>query len=146
NEVLLTDFGLVTVSRSTRMVNTGEKVIVGTWEYTAPEQFRNEARLASDQYSLGIVVYEWLCGTPPFSGDFWQLAYQHRDVPPSPLREKNSSLPPAVEQVVLTALAKDPKQRFASVQAFAATLEQAGKSQEKGPLPPQRSTPLAPTA
>ncbi len=85
-----------------------------------------------------------MLGTPPFSGDFWQLAYQHRDIPPSPLREKNSSLSPAVERVVLTALAKDPKQRFASVQTFATALEQASKSQEERQLPPRKSTPLAP--
>lgn len=133
NEVLLSDFGLSVVNRSSRITNMEEKVIVGTPLYMAPEQFRNESRPASDQYSLGIVVYKWLCGSTPFSGNPIQLAYQHRDVMPLRLRDENPSLSPSIEQVVMTTLAKDPARRFASVQAFAIALEQA--SQEKSPPP-----------
>ncbi len=133
DEVLLSDFGLSVVNRSTLTLNMEAKVIVGTPLYMAPEQFRNESRPASDQYSLGIVVYEWLCGSTPFSGNFIQLAYQHRDVLPLRLRDENPSLSPVIEQVVMTALAKDPARRFASIKAFANALEQA--SQEKSPPP-----------
>ena len=108
NEVLLSDFGLSVVNRSTRTMNMEDKVIVGTPLYMAPEQFRNESCPASDQYSLGIVVYQWLCGSTPFSGNSIQLAYQHRDVLPLRLRDENPSLSPAIEQVVMTTLAKDP--------------------------------------
>ncbi len=127
NEILLSDFGLATVSRSTRSTNMEDKSVVGTALYMAPEQFRNKSRPASDQYALAIVVYEWLCGAPPFSGNFLQLAYQHRDIPPSSLREENPALPSVVEQVVLKALAKDPHERFAGVQEFAKALEDAYK-------------------
>jgi serine/threonine protein kinase len=141
NEILLSDFGLATVARSTRSVDVGNKVIAGTALYMAPEQFLNKPRPASDQYSLGIVVYEWLCGTTPFNGNFLQLAYQHRDVLPLLLRDQNPSVSQAVEQVVMTALAKDPARRFASVRAFANALEQA--SQEKV-SPPRNFVPASP--
>ncbi len=117
-----------------RLMSTENRVFAGTPFYMAPEQFRGKPRIASDQYALGIVVYEWLCGKPPFTeGDFLQLGFQHAYEPPSPLSDTNHSLPPAVEQVVLTALAKDSTKRFANVRAFATALEQASKSQ----LPPQ---------
>jgi serine/threonine protein kinase len=88
----------------------------------APEQFQGRPRRASDQYALGIVVYEWLSGDVPFHGSFLQVAIQHRLTPPPPFREKGFILLPAVEQVVMRALAKEPKERFASVQEFAQTL------------------------
>ena len=56
-----------------------------------------------------------------------EIVTQHLTVPPSPLREKNPTIPPSVEQVVMIALAKDPHERFASVQAFANALEQASQ-------------------
>ena len=141
NEVLLSDFGLSIVTRSTRTMNLEDKVIAGTPLYMAPEQFLNKPRPASDQYSLGVVVYEWLCGTPPFGGNFMQLAYQHREVLPPRLRDENPSVSLAIEQVVMTTLAKEPARRFASIRAFATALEQA--SQER-PLPPQNFMPATP--
>ncbi len=143
NEVLLSDFGLATVTRSTRSTNLEDKSVGGTALYMAPEQFRNDPCLASDQYALAIVVYEWLCGTPPFSGDPLQLAHQHRDIPPPPLRDKNPALPSAVEQVVLKALAKDPHERFENVQAFATSLEEACKLSPEPP-PPEPPPPIVP--
>ena len=124
NDLLLSDFGLATVAHRTATQNT--QTIAGTAVYMAPELFRGKSYAASDQYALGIVVYEWLTGQPPFNeGDFIQLGFQHSYVPPEPLSEKIPSIPKDVEQVVMTALAKDPKQRFGSVKAFANALEQA---------------------
>lgn len=91
----------------------------------APEQLQGKPRRASDQYALGIVVYEWLCGDRPFHGSFTEVYSQHMFVPPPSLRKKLLDFPPAVEEVVMTALAKDPKERFATIQAFAIALEQA---------------------
>src|SRR5271157_4824751 len=91
----------------------------------APEQFQGHPHRASDQYALGVVVYEWLTGDHPFHGSFSEIASQHLFVPPPPLREKVPTISSEVEQVVLTALEKDPHKRFASVQAFAVALEQA---------------------
>ncbi len=124
NELLLSDFGLATVAHRTATQNI--QSIAGTAVYMAPELFRGKSYAASDQYALGIVVYEWLTGQPPFNkGDFIQLGFQHSYVPPEPLSEKNPAIPKDVEHVVMTALAKDPKQRFGSVKAFANALEQA---------------------
>jgi hypothetical protein len=74
-----------------------------------------------------VVVYEWLTGNRPFTGQFTELAVKHMMVPPPPLRETVHDISPDVERVVLTALEKDPKQRFGSVQAFAMALERAAK-------------------
>jgi serine/threonine protein kinase len=123
NELLLSDFGIALVAQSSRLQSRQE--VVGTALYMAPEQLRGKPRLASDQYSLGVVVYEWLSGNRPFYGSFSEIASQHMFVPPQPLCEKVPELPRAVEEVVHTALAKEPQQRFASIKAFATALEQA---------------------
>ncbi len=123
DQVKLSDFpGIAPIAQSTRY-QTQE--VIGTVAYMAPEQLQGKPRPASDQYSLGIVVYEWLSGTPPFRGSFTEIASQHVLVPPPPLHEKVPGISPAVEQAVMVALAKDPQQRFASVRAFAHALEQA---------------------
>jgi len=128
NEVLLTDFGIVTVAYSTSKPFQKTQDITGTIPYMAPEQIHGKPRPASDQYALGIIVYEWLCGERPFHGTLTELFSQHLFVPPPPLREKAPDIPADVEQVVLTALAKDPKDRFGSVTAFANALEQASSA------------------
>jgi hypothetical protein len=91
----------------------------------APEQIMGKPRLASDQHALGIIVYEWLSGQRPFQGTSNEIALQQTQAPPPPLREKVPTISPAVEEVVMTALAKEPQQRFASIKSFASALEQA---------------------
>ncbi len=125
NQVVLSDFGIATIVQSSHYQHT--EGVAGTAAYMAPEQLRGKPRPASDQYSLGIVIYEWLTGARPFQGSFAEIASQHLFEPPPPLREKLPTISPAVEQVVLRALAKDPRERFASVQDFAAAFEQASK-------------------
>jgi serine/threonine protein kinase len=93
----------------------------------APEQLQGRPTFASDQYALGIVTYEWLCGKRPFEGNSWAIINQHLSAPPPPLREQYPEIPVAVEQVVLKALAKNPQDRFASVEAFAEALERASQ-------------------
>jgi len=122
-EVLLSDFGIATVAHSTGSLEL--QTIVGTAPYMAPEQFQGHPRPASDQYSLGIVVYEWLCGSPPFQGSLPEVAMKHSMTPPTPPRDVQPTIPLEIERVVLTALAKDPRERYASVLAFAQALEQA---------------------
>jgi serine/threonine protein kinase len=121
-KIVLGDFGIAIPAHKTQSLSTQEAV--GTVSYMAPEQIQGKPRAASDQYSLGIVVYEWLCGDRPFHGSFTEVCTQQMFAPPPPLREKMPTISPDLEQVVMTALAKDPKQRFASVQAFATALEQ----------------------
>ncbi len=119
DEVLLSDFGIVAVAHAEHSMSTQE--MAGTVPYIAPEQIKGKPRPASDQYSLAVVVYEWLSGTRPFQGDSqWQVIEQHMSATPVSLCTKNASIPQAVDNVVLKALAKDPLQRFESVNAAAA--------------------------
>ena len=125
NELLLSDFGIAIVAQSSRYQSMQD--VVGTMAYMAPEQIQGNPCPASDQYSLGIVVYEWLSGDHPWS--ITEIEAQHLAVPPPSLCEKHPTISPATERVVLKALAKDPRQRFASVQDFAGALEQAWQSE-----------------
>jgi len=136
-EALLSDFGIAVAMQSAQI---GLLDVAGTVDYTAPEQLEGRPCAASDQYALGIVAYEWLTGERPFQGSIAELYLQHKAVPPPPLRSKAARVPPAVEQVVLKALAKDPRQRFASVRAFADALEQATHEPATAPF----SMPTAP--
>ncbi len=141
DEILLSDFGIAVVAQTTHaglMYDTP-----GTITYMAPEHIQGQSRKASDQYSLGTVVYEWLTGYPPFIGSFTAVAAGHMFAVPSSLRDKVPTISPEVEQVVLMALAKDPKQRFESVLAFAAALEQASKGIKVEILTSDRTFPSA---
>src|SRR5947209_228990 len=85
NEVLLSDFGIALVTQSSRYNSTqGLQDLAGTIAYMAPEQIQSQAIPSSDQYSLAIVVYEWLSGTRPFQGSFAEIAVKHTlALPPS---------------------------------------------------------------
>ncbi len=132
DELLVSDFG-VSVALM-RAQNAGQQEAGGTIPYMAPEQIQGNASPASDQYALGVVVYEWLCGARPFTGSAEQIIQQHTNAPPPPLRDKLPAIPPAVEQVVLKALAKEPGERFASIQDFAVAIEQACEEEKNSTL------------
>ena len=142
-EVLLSDFGIATMAHSTGSLHA--EAAVGTFAYMAPEQIQGQPRPASDQYALGGTVYEWLCGERPFSGSFTELVTQHLWESPPSLLGRAPVISPEVDQVVLRALAKDPKQRFATVTDFAEALEQAGQrvSSRARPLATGASLPLS---
>jgi serine/threonine protein kinase/DNA polymerase III delta prime subunit len=123
NEIILSDFGIAVLQQA--QASPSARKIVGTPLYMAPEQFRGNPQAASDQYALGVIVYEWLCGEPPFSGDMFALFHQHIKQPPRSLHERMPDISPAVDKVVLTTLAKNPAQRFACVEDFASALEKA---------------------
>lgn len=125
-EALLSDFGLTLMAQRLHLSDVAG--MMGAVTYMAPEQLRGEASFASDQYALGIVMYEWLTGAPPFGGTFYDVGRQQMFLAPPPLRQKNPGLSEDVELVVMMALAKDPKQRFQSMQAFARAFEQACES------------------
>jgi serine/threonine protein kinase len=124
-EILLSDFGIAVMAQSSRYQNAQD--MAGTITYMAPEQIQGKPRPSSDQYSLGIVIYEWLSGTRPFQGSLTEMVGQHLSVIPSPLREKLPTISPAVEEVVMRALAKDPKERFTNVSDLAIALERASQ-------------------
>ncbi len=130
NEVLLSDFGIAIMIQSSRSQHPQDTA--GTIAYMAPEQLRGKPSPASDQYALGIAVYEWLCGDRPFHGTFAELHSQHLSVAPPPLHQKVPAIPAAVEHVVLKALAKDPIERFANVHAFSRALEETVKTESSG--------------
>ena len=141
-EVLVSDFGITIAAR--RMV-VRTQTIVGTIAYMAPEQIRGRPCMASDQYALGVMVYEWLCGVRPFKGTPRSIGQQHLSARPPSLCERLPGLPSAVEQVVFRALAKNPRYRFESVQAFAAALcdafEEQGVTAVTESLPAQPAPP-----
>jgi serine/threonine-protein kinase len=112
--VLVTDFGIAKVLDAPDMTMTSERL--GPVKYLAPEQVESrpvDAR--TDVYALGAVLYECLCGEPPFQADTQAataLARLHRDPPPP--HDVVAGVPPALEAVVMRALARDPDARFAS--------------------------------
>lgn len=140
NKVLLSDFGIALLAHSSNSLSTQE--VAGTATYMAPEQFQGKPRLASDQYALGVVIYEWLTGERPFHGSFIELCTQHIFTPPVPLHQKISSIPPAVEHVVLKALAKAPEDRYRSVAEFANELERAAASSHFAAVAELPQTPI----
>ncbi len=88
--------------------------------YMAPEQLRGQPGAASDQYALAVMAYEWLCGRRPYEAtDREQLQQQQQQAPFSLPSSLNSAISPAVERVIVQALAPDPTERFPHIQAFA---------------------------
>lgn len=134
DEVLLSDFGLAMIAHRTISQSLGD--LSGTARYMAPEQFQGRARPASDQYALAVIVYEWICGNAPFEGTLTELLTQHMYASPPPLHTKVPTISPVVEQIILKALAKEPRDRFARVQDFVDALEQAGQQSVASPSSP----------
>ncbi len=139
DDILLSDFGLAVVQRTLDSLSTQNPA--GTPVYMAPEQIQRKPCAASDQYALGVLVYEWLCGEPPFRGSLFEVFSHHLHEPPPSLCERLPQLPPTVEDAVFRALAKDPYHRFHSVQDFAAVLEEVCCATQ--PLSSHRFTPNA---
>jgi serine/threonine protein kinase len=136
-EVLLSDFGLVQMAQHSSQQVTGD--MAGTPRYMAPEQALGKACFASDQYALGIVVYEWLTGRVPFQGDSpLAIAYQHMRVAPPSLRLRNPHVSPALDHAVLKALSKDPTQRFDTVSEFAEAVAKASQLVRYASLSPSQ--------
>ncbi len=138
-EVLLSDFGLARFSRS---VSKRVTSLVGTISYMAPEYLQRKPQAASDQYSLAMVAYEWLTGIRPFDGDDERVvAGQHLQAQPPMLRDIVPTLPAAVDEVVLAALAKKPEERYPRISEFAAALtfaSQASSEMDTSSLVPER--------
>ncbi len=120
-EIKLSDFGIAVIARNT--ISNHLHDIHGTLPYMAPEQYEGKAQISSDQYSLAVMVYEWLCGKLPFYGtSVIELYVKHKQEVPPPFKLQGVGALPLVEAVVMKALSKGPEHRFASIQAFSKAL------------------------
>jgi eukaryotic-like serine/threonine-protein kinase len=127
----VTDFGIARAGAS-EMTETGS--IMGTAQYLSPEQAQGHAVTAtSDIYSIGVMLYEMLAGRLPFEGDSAvAVALKHLSEQPPPISHWRPDVHPALEAVVMAALAKDPAQRWQSAEDLAAALEAARAQIEAG--------------
>ncbi len=120
----ITDFGVAKVL-SSNLTQTG--TVVGTPSYMAPEQITSQGITgASDQFALGVILYQMLTGQLPFRGDIpTTILYKIVHEAPTPPHQLNPDLPPAVDQALLRALAKNPADRFATCVALGEALREA---------------------
>jgi eukaryotic-like serine/threonine-protein kinase len=139
----VTDFGIARAGAS-EMTETGS--IMGTAQYLSPEQAQGHAvTAASDLYSIGVMLYEMLAGRLPFEGESAvSIALKHLSEAPPPLSRFRPEVHPAVEAVVMAALAKDPAQRWQSADDFANGLEAARAQMDAGAGDEQDFAALAP--
>jgi eukaryotic-like serine/threonine-protein kinase len=135
-QVKVTDFGVARADASEALTQTGS--VMGTATYFSPEQAQGlvvDGR--SDVYSLGVVLYEMVCGTPPFAGENpVSVAYQHVREPVPSLRARRPDVPAGLEQIIMTALEKDPNRRYQSADDLRADLLRFRRGREilGGPL------------
>ena len=115
-EIKITDFGIAMALNSTQLTQTNS--VMGSVHYLPPEQASGKgATIKSDIYSMGILFYELLTGNLPFKGDnAVEIALKHMKSDIPSVREQNDSIPQSVENIILKATAKNPKNRYETVE------------------------------
>ncbi|XTZ13514.1 Stk1 family PASTA domain-containing Ser/Thr kinase [Micromonospora echinospora] len=161
-QVKVMDFGIARALASGATTMTQTSAVIGTAQYLSPEQARGEAVDArSDVYAAGCVLFELVCGHPPFVGDSpVSVAYQHvREAPPTP-SDINPDVTPPIDAIVLKALSKNPLNRYQSAGEMRADLLRAAagrpvaatpvlredETAAMGPAPAAAAFPAAATA
>lgn len=145
--VLLGDFGIAR-SRAQQKQITKTGTLVGSAAYMAPEQVLGEADVRSDIYSLGVVLYEMVTGRLPYEGaTSFEIIVKHSSAPIPDPRSINPALPPELAEIIQTALAKNPQERFQSAVALRQAVQQSSggaPASSRAALP--SGTPMQPVA
>ncbi len=124
----VSDFGIAKVVGGAASMGTRTGEVLGTPAYMAPEQaLGHDLTPATDVYALGTVLYELLSGRLPFSddGNAIALLYRHVHEDPKPLAELRPDLPPALVDVTMRAIARDPADRYATAEEFGVAVAEA---------------------
>ena len=126
-DVKVMDFGIARALADAGQTMTQQSAVLGTAHYLSPEQARGEiVDSRSDLYSTGCLLYELLTGRPPFTGESpVSIAYQHVSEQPVPPSQLDPSVTPQVDTIVLTALAKNPGDRYQTAAEMRADVERA---------------------
>jgi eukaryotic-like serine/threonine-protein kinase len=142
----IVDFGLVKLATQTRLTRTG--TTVGTVMYMAPEQARGEETdERSDIWSLGVVLYEMVTGSPPFKGEHEQaIIYSILNTPPESICRVIPGVPKELERIIAKALDKDPGERFQRMSEFAGDLDLLNETLHKDAKTQAVPAPRAPKA
>jgi eukaryotic-like serine/threonine-protein kinase len=141
--VKVVDFGIARAAADDTLTQTG--TVLGTAAYLSPEQAQGETVDArSDVYSLGCVLYEMLTGRPPFTAESTlAVAYKHVREDPVPPSQLNPDVPPELDAVAMTALAKDPAARYPSGGAMREALSAAATGEMPAAVGVAPTEPLA---
>jgi WD40 repeat protein len=119
----LSDFGIVKLAESNATFTDGN--VIGTPHYISPEQAMGNKPVdgRSDNYSLGVILFEMLTGTRPYNGDTaMQIIMQHIQAPIPRISSRNPNLPPALQAIINRALAKEPDKRYQTATEMIADL------------------------
>lgn len=111
-QIKITDFGIAMALNATQLTQTNS--VMGSVHYLPPEQASGKgSTIKSDIYSMGIIFYELLTGSLPFKGDnAVEIALKHMRDPLPSVREDNPAIPQSIENIILKATAKNPKNRY----------------------------------